>query len=319
MLFWMPQYYMQNPEQLFGASSEEVCIDPWNGMILEPQLAAAAAELPLNAGDREVFSQAHLSMGRAQPAVEGGTAGPSAAFDSAVQRLCARGSGVFLRDGLSVCHAQQAGPPAVHGAVLRSKGLAGGADDSGGVSQWDYVGSSERPCMEFNIRGSGNGPKVRLVQKGSRRLIEEIDEVTACRQAHKGAVYMHQSVSYVVESLDLKQGVATAVRNDSCQYYTESRERSELSVKRQRGSRAVGASTIRWGELRVHSQVVSFVRKQIYTDGVVKGRGGSGGSGSGGGAGAEEPLDLEPTIFATQGCWWELPPELVTRLVKTRT
>ena len=38
---------MKHPEEFFAAKSEEVCIDPYNDAVLQPQLLAAAFELPL--------------------------------------------------------------------------------------------------------------------------------------------------------------------------------------------------------------------------------------------------------------------------------
>lgn len=43
----LDQYFMKHPEEFLAASSEEVCIDPYNDAVLQPQLLAAAFELPL--------------------------------------------------------------------------------------------------------------------------------------------------------------------------------------------------------------------------------------------------------------------------------
>ncbi len=52
------QYLMRHPEYFFGKSPESAVIDPDNPYILAGQLACAARELPIGAGDAEFFPQA---------------------------------------------------------------------------------------------------------------------------------------------------------------------------------------------------------------------------------------------------------------------
>lgn len=52
------QYLMRHPEYFFGKSPESAVIDPDNPYILAGQLACAARELPIGAGDSEFFPEA---------------------------------------------------------------------------------------------------------------------------------------------------------------------------------------------------------------------------------------------------------------------
>ena len=159
------------------------------------------------------------------------------------------------------------------------------------AAEWQHVGDSLRPCADCNLRGT-MGVKVKLVANG--KTVEEVDETIGKRQAHEGAVYMHQSQSYLVLRLDLDRNVAEAERADQLNYYTESKSKTTVSVVDQQQQITVGATAVSYGKLRISEQVVSFIKKQIFTD-VTTG---------------EAPLDLPPTEFESDGLWFELPQEL---------
>jgi DEAD/DEAH box helicase domain-containing protein len=45
-------------------------------------------------------------------------------------------------------------------------------------------------------------------------LLETMDTARACSEAHKGAVLLHQGETYLIEDLDLKLGIARAIKKD---------------------------------------------------------------------------------------------------------
>ena len=76
------------------------------------------------------------------------------------------------------------------------------------ASGWHYARHRRRrPAQEISIRGDLGRP-VRLVEEATGRLIGTMDEPSAHRYAHDGAVYLHQGESYLVSSLDLADRVA---------------------------------------------------------------------------------------------------------------
>ena len=51
---------------------------------------------------------------------------------------------------------------------------------------------------------------VRVVETGTGRLLGTVDPGSADRTVHRGAVYLHQGTTYLVDSLDLSDSVALA-------------------------------------------------------------------------------------------------------------
>src|SRR5690606_27705800 len=60
---------------------------------------------------------------------------------------------------------------------------------------------------EIDLRGTGGAP-VAVVEADSGRLLGTVDAGSAHFLLHPGAVYLHQGVSYVVDTLDLADETA---------------------------------------------------------------------------------------------------------------
>ena len=247
----LDQYFMANPTHLFEAAAEEVAIDPFSLAVLQPQLLAAAHELPLRREDQDIFSDRSGSGGE---------------FMAAIARL------------------------------EQEQTLRNTVIDTDYAEVWEHVGSSERPCLDCNLRGSSLSKIV--IRDTQGQTVEVVDQSVATRSAHEGAVYMHQSASYLVRRLDLAGGVAVAERADKLPYYTESKEQTDIAVLEQHGARTVGATRVCHGSVRVTSTVVSFIKKQVFTDVTI----------------GESSLDLPPTHYESDAVWFDLPEELCAKL-----
>ena len=151
--------------------------------------------------------------------------------------------------------------------------------------------SRERP--EVDIRGTG-GPPVRLVQTGTGRLLGTVDSASAHTQAHTGAVHLHQGESWVVDQLDLEEGVAL-VHAEEPDYTTSAREITELTVVESLRTTAYDGVRLHFGVVDVTHQVVSFLRKRIGSGQVL----------------GEQPLDLPPRELRTKAVWYTVSPELL--------
>ncbi|QNE88780.1 DEAD/DEAH box helicase [Corynebacterium incognita] len=69
------------------------------------------------------------------------------------------------------------------------------------------LGASDTPHSQVALRG-GTGDDVMIVDGTDGRLLGTVDAGRACGQVHGGAVHLHQGDSYVIDQLDLEQGVA---------------------------------------------------------------------------------------------------------------
>ncbi|MBE7698706.1 DEAD/DEAH box helicase [Oerskovia sp. Sa1BUA8] len=95
------------------------------------------------------------------------------------------------------------------------------------ASGWYWTHAQSAAAMT-DLRGSGGSP-VRVVESGTGRLLGTVDAASADGSVHDGAVYVHQGVSYVVETLDLRDGVALVARRD-VDFGTWSRSVTEISI-----------------------------------------------------------------------------------------
>lgn len=95
------------------------------------------------------------------------------------------------------------------------------------ASGWYWTHARSAAAMT-DLRGSGGSP-VRVVEAGTGRLLGTVDAASADGSVHDGAVYVHQGVSYVVESLDLRDGVALVARRD-VDFGTWSRSVTEIAI-----------------------------------------------------------------------------------------
>jgi DEAD/DEAH box helicase domain-containing protein len=138
------------------------------------------------------------------------------------------------------------------------------------------------------LRGSGR-PPVRIVERGTGRLIGTVDEPSAHVLAHEGAVYPHQGEMYLVSQLDLDEGIALADVGDPG-YATSARELTSIEVAAELTSEAWGEASIHFGDVLVTRQVVSFVRRSPDSGRPL----------------GTQPLDLPARTLRTRAVWWTI-------------
>jgi len=154
------------------------------------------------------------------------------------------------------------------------------------------------PAQSINIR-STFGENFAIIDASTDSLLETIEASVAFFQVHPGAIYLHQGESYLVTELDLASRTAYA-EPTTAPYYTQSKDITDLHVVRVTGSRSCGQVKVYLGEVEVTTTVVGFKKKAQFTEEVI----------------GEEPLDLPPQHFPTVALWFDLPNEVVARLVK---
>jgi DEAD/DEAH box helicase domain-containing protein len=156
------------------------------------------------------------------------------------------------------------------------------------ASGW-YPARHRRPARHVSLRG-GAAPPVRVVEESTGRLVGTMDEPSAHRFAHEGAVYVHQGETYVVRALDLPAGVALAELRDPG-YVTQARDTAEIDVIRERDHLCWGDAAVVFGDVHVRRQVVGYSTIRAGT----KTR--------------ETALDLPGRTLTTRAVWWSLPAD----------
>ena len=139
-----------------------------------------------------------------------------------------------------------------------------------------------------DLRGEGNYP-VKIVEKGTGRLVGTVDQPSAHIFVHTGAVYLHQGELYLVTALNLAEGVALVEPGDPG-YLTSAREVTGIDVVSELQQVAWGPATVSFGEVDVVRQVTSFTRRNPETGQPL----------------GEESLDLPPRALRTRAVWWTI-------------
>lgn len=140
-----------------------------------------------------------------------------------------------------------------------------------------------------DLRGTGGNP-VRVVEASTGRLLGTVDAASADSTVHTGAVYVHQGATYVVEDLNLPDGVALAERRD-VDYGTWSRWVTSVEILSTVQERAWGSVTWGYGAVDVTSQVMGYQRRRIPDLQVL----------------SSQTLDLPARNLTTAAVWWTAP------------
>jgi DEAD/DEAH box helicase domain-containing protein len=228
-------YLAHHPDAVFGRPVEATVLDPDNPHVLGPQLACAAAELPLCEEELDLF----------------GGGAPALLAD-------------LVRRGL-----------------LRHR-----------PAGWFWT-SRERPAVD--IRGTGGSP-VRVVERGTGRLLGTVDPGSAHSTVHRGAVYLHRGTSYVVDDLDL-EGAVALVHEEEPTWTTSARDLTDIRVVETLRSRDLGAVAVHLGTVDVTNQVVSYLRRRLPSGEVID----------------ELPLDLPARELRTRAVWYTIEESTLQR------
>ena len=150
-----------------------------------------------------------------------------------------------------------------------------------------YWARREAPAPKIDIRSSGGPSFVILAPgEGTWKAIGTLDRGRAFRDAHEGAIYLHQGEPYVVEHLDADHR-EVRVRPAAVDYYTQPKEEKHLEILDVLARRSIGEVGLHHGVVRVESHVVAFQKRKLGSREVID----------------TVPLDLPPTVFETEGIW----------------
>ncbi|GAC67601.1 DEAD/DEAH box helicase [Gordonia soli] len=153
-----------------------------------------------------------------------------------------------------------------------------------------YVAAGVEPHGDIDIRG-GIGGQVLIVDQTTSRLLGTVDAGRAMSTVHQGALHIHQGESYVVDELDLVDGLALA-HPEEPDWTTSARETTDVTITRILDEQRHGPLTTALVEVDVTHQVVGYLRTLI----------------SGEVLDAVE-LDMPPQTLSTRAVMYTLTPE----------
>ena len=156
-----------------------------------------------------------------------------------------------------------------------------------------YWTSRRRP--DVDIRGTGGEP-VRVVESGTGRVLGTVDATAADTTVHSGAVYLHQGASFVIDELDLDDGVALA-HPEEPDYTTSARAVTDIRIVSSLRQRDLGDVTLHFGTVDVSNQVVAYLRRRLSTGEILD----------------EIPLDLPRRELRTRAVWYTLGSAALAR------
>jgi DEAD/DEAH box helicase domain-containing protein len=159
-------------------------------------------------------------------------------------------------------------------------------------SGW-YYARHRRPARGISIRGDLGRP-VRVVEEATGRLVGTMDEPSAHRYVHDGAVYLHQGESYVVSRLDLDAAVALVKPGDPG-YTTQARDITDIEVTGERRRLPWGPADLLLADVQVTRQVTGYARlrsgRKLREPAI--------------------PLELPERTLSTVAVAWTIPNDLV--------
>lgn len=121
-----------------------------------------------------------------------------------------------------------------------------------------FVAPELNPHAAVDIRG-GIGQQVAIVDSESGRLLGTADAARAPATVHPGAVYLHQGETFVVDSLDLDDGLAL-VHPETPEWTTMARTVTEIAVDSVLAHRRFGPVDVALARVEVTNQVTGYLR-----------------------------------------------------------
>ncbi|MFC1914554.1 DEAD/DEAH box helicase [Chloroflexota bacterium] len=166
--------------------------------------------------------------------------------------------------------------------------------------RWYLSPSITYPAQRVNIRAA-TGENFAVIDTATGELLETVESSNAFFQIHPGAIYLHQGKSYLVTKLDLASRTAYT-RPTSANYYTMSKDFTDVHIVELRLSKKLGAVKVYLGDAEVTTTVVGFKKKAQFTEEVI----------------GEESLGLPAQTFPTVALWFDLPPRAVSKIAEAQ-
>ncbi len=144
-----------------------------------------------------------------------------------------------------------------------------------------YVYAGTKRAVEL-VSLSGTGETWTIEVCG--RVLETVDLGQACREAHPGAVIIHQGEKFLVTQWDQERHRILA-ENTDVEYYTRPNQQTTVTIIKDSISKEISGATLHFGSVQV-SETYSGYRKIVRQTTI-----------------ASEPLFLPPITYTTTALW----------------
>jgi len=244
------QYLLRHPDYFFAQSPEHAVVDPENPYVLAKHLTAAAFELPLNNDEMHGFGATAEAIVEALCETAGLTRIDNKCYFSGGQNPAQRISLRHMSDetfSIVLCHGKSKSQSELRGVKVYAETESLDAE------------STHRKPGDLHL-GTG-----RQKMQRDHQVIANVDAISAPELIYPEAVYLHNSETYFIRSLDLDGRVAYAERQEM-DYYTQAVLESQVTIIEEDCSSAAGGnSPLSFGHVDVMWQTVMFKKIKFHT------------------------------------------------------
>lgn len=154
-----------------------------------------------------------------------------------------------------------------------------------------------RPQKRVNIRSVGDS--YTIFDKSTGAAIGTIDGMRVFKECHPGAIYLHMSKQYAVESIDIDHR-DIIVNSADLNYFTRVRSDKDTEIIEIKRSKPEGQFIVKEGAVRVTEKVTEYEKRVLPGQELM----------------GVFPLDLPEQTFETHGFWIEIDPVIDTLVEK---
>ena len=146
----------------------------------------------------------------------------------------------------------------------------------------------DNPALDHSL-DQISGQEFKVMNNG--RLLETMERSQVYREAHEGAILINKGDTYVVNSVNLKNGFVN-VSQKTVDYHTMVLNKTEIRIEKKLSKTRYGDLTIHFGELTVSEDYFKY-KKMHFSKPI-----------------GTYPLDLPPLKFTTKGLWFTVPKQV---------
>src|SRR6266545_3143185 len=131
--------------------------------------------------------------------------------------------------------------------------------------RWFLV-DPDYPAGKVKLRTVGD-ENFTIYEKGSAKIIGELDYVAGLLSLYEGAIYLHRSETHFVEELDVENRIAR-LRRDESGYYTQALCQKRVQVDAEMEARELAAPAcgeLRLSEITVETRLTGFKKVRFHT------------------------------------------------------
>ncbi|MDF2840785.1 MAG: box helicase [Clostridia bacterium] len=121
---------------------------------------------------------------------------------------------------------------------------------------------NEFPAGDFSLRNINN-KTYKVVNKVNGTVITEMDEYIAFHEVHPKAIYIHDSMQYMVESLDLTNRIAYVIPVDM-NYFTVPFVETDVRVIKEFKTKEIESTQISFGDVKVKEAIPAYKMLQFH-------------------------------------------------------